>query len=170
MITLVSPRLVLSPPAESHAQALAEIHQDPEVAQYLLGGIPATVSSDAAWRNVAMLVGHWHLRRVGSWVVEERATRAVIGRVGFWCPPSWPAVELTSLIRRSHWGQGFATEAARRSLQWAQEHTRLIRVSSLIQPDNKRSIRVAVKLGETLRAQRELEGILHHEYHVELKR
>jgi RimJ/RimL family protein N-acetyltransferase len=117
-----------------------------------------------------MLVGHWHLRGVGSWVIEERSTRAVIGRVGFWHPPSWPGVELTWLIRRSHWGQGFATEAAQRALQWAKDHTRLTRIVSLIHPDNCRSIRVAAKLGQTRGTQREVWGILHDEYQLELKR
>ena len=76
------------PQADAHAcfsRALVEIHRDPDVAQYLLGAVPATVSSDTAWRNVAMLVGHWHLRGVGV-VGGRRATRAVIGRVGFWKP------------------------------------------------------------------------------------
>ena len=65
MITLTTARLRLRPPSDGDATAFAEIHQDPEVAQYLLGGSPSLVNADIAWRNVAMLVGHWQLRGFG---------------------------------------------------------------------------------------------------------
>lgn len=170
MMTLTTARLRLRAPGDADALAFAEMHADPEVAQYLLGGAPALVNADIAWRNIAMLVGHWHLRGFGSWVVEELDSGIVVGRVGFWQPPSWPDVELTWLVRRSHWGQGLATEAAHRALAWLRTDTRVERVVSLIHPDNSRSIRVASKLGQTRQASREVAGVVHHEYGLSLTR
>lgn len=170
MMTLRTTRLLLRPPADDDALAFAEMHADPEVAQYLVGGAPALVDADIAWRNIAMLVGHWQLRGFGSWVVEEPDAGIVIGRVGFWQPPSWADVELTWLIRRSHWGHGFATEAAHRAMDWLRTETRIDRVISLIHPDNSRSLRVASKLGQTHAATREIAGVVHHEYGVTLTR
>lgn len=169
-LALETPRLTLRLPAERDADAFAEMHQDPEVTKYLVGGSPAIVGPDVAWRNIAMLLGHWQLRGFGSWSVEEKVSGTLVGRVGFWKPPSWSDVELTWLIRRSHWGQGYATEAADRAISWARLDTKIDRIASLILPLNKRSIRVATKLGERLVGEREVAGVIHHEYQLVLPR
>lgn len=170
MITIETARLILRPPAERHGEAFASIHEDPEVARYLLGGVPTVTGPDVAWRNVAMLLGHWQLRGFGSWAIEHREIGAVIGRVGFWQPPSWPAVELTWLIRRADWGQGYATEAAQAALSWACSAADMASIISLIQPANQRSIRVAEKLGMTCEGERPMAGVLHLQFALTLTR
>ena len=44
-----------------------------------------------AWRNMAMVVGHWQLRGFGLWAVEERGSGEFVGRVGCWRPRVGPA-------------------------------------------------------------------------------
>ncbi len=150
MVTIETQRLRLRCPYGADARVLAEIHSDPDVAQYVLGGVPSEVGLEQAWRNIAMLVGHWHLRGFGPWIVEDRLNGEVVGRVGFWAPDGWPGIELTWLMRRSRWNAGFATEAALAALTWAARTLPTRRLISLIHPDNVRSIRVAVKIGEEL--------------------
>jgi RimJ/RimL family protein N-acetyltransferase len=155
MVTVETARLLLRPFKASDAQPMLEIHEDPEVARYLVGG-PAPSSLNGltvAWRNIAMMIGHWHLRGYGAWVVEERATGGVIGRVGLWHPGGVPEIELGWVIRRSHWRRGFATEAADAALRWTWEHVATDRIVSWIQPDNAPSIRVAEKIGQRLERQ-----------------
>jgi RimJ/RimL family protein N-acetyltransferase len=82
----------------------------------------------------------------------------MIGRVGFWNPEGWPGFELGWLIGRSHWGSGLATEAARAALDYAAQSLRQPRVISLIRPDNRRSVRVAEKLGEKYERTIQLQG------------
>jgi RimJ/RimL family protein N-acetyltransferase len=147
MTTLETPRLLLRPLQASDAEPFMEIHQDPEVIKYVLQGAPPG-GLTVAWRNIAMMIGHWHLRGYGPWAVTEKTTGAVIGRVGLWNPEGWPGIELGWIIRRSHWNHGFATEAAKAALQWAWDHVDTDRIISVIQPDNARSIRVAEKIGE----------------------
>jgi RimJ/RimL family protein N-acetyltransferase len=53
------------------------------------------------------------------------------------------------MLGRAWWGRGYATEAARASLDWGFEQLPVDEVVSLIQPDNAASIAVAEKLGET---------------------
>jgi RimJ/RimL family protein N-acetyltransferase len=149
-VTIETLRLRLRLPQGSDAGPLAEIHSDPEISPYVLGGVPPVVGLEVAWRNIAMLVGHWHIRGFGPWVVEDRLNREVVGRVGFWAPDGWPGIELTWLIRRSHWNSGLATEAASAALTWADRTLSTKRIISLIHPDNVRSIRVATKIGEQL--------------------
>ena len=65
------------------------IHEDPEVVQHVVFGAPPG-GITVAWRNVAMMVGHWHLRGYGQWTVVEKGSGEVIGRVGLWNPEGWP--------------------------------------------------------------------------------
>lgn len=141
-------RLTLRLPQESDAIPLMEIHQDPEVSEFVLGNPAAGATS--AWRTIAVMLGHWHLRGYGHWTIVEHGSGDVIGRVGLWNPEGWPGIELGWVIRRSRWGEGFATEAARAALDWAWHHVATGRIISIIRPDNHRSIRVAHKLGATL--------------------
>ncbi|MGO4333335.1 GNAT family N-acetyltransferase [Labrys sp. KB_33_2] len=41
-----------------------------------------------------------------------------VGRVGPWQPEGWPGTEIGWALYRSHWGKGYATEAAARCVTW----------------------------------------------------
>ena len=137
-------RLVLRMFRESDTDAYAEMVADPEVMRFL--GKP--MSRQEAWRNMAMVLGHWHLRGFGFWAVEEKATGELAGRVGCWRPEGWPGLEVGWTLRRRFWGRGYATEAARASIDYAFTTLKQTRVISLIAPENINSIRVAERLGE----------------------
>lgn len=134
-------------PDPADAEALMRIHEDPEALKHVHHGAGSEGLAHAL-RMVTRMTEHWHQRGYGPWVVVERATGQVIGRVGLWNPEGWPDLELGWIILRSHWGQGFATEAAAAALAWTWDHVQTDHVISLIEPDNLASIRVAEKLGE----------------------
>jgi RimJ/RimL family protein N-acetyltransferase len=158
MVTRETPRLVLRPPDASDLEAFVEIHEDPEVIRHItIVGQPN--GRPSAWRLLALMLGHWHLRGYGQWAVVEKATRHVIGRVGLWNPEGWPGVEVGWVIRRSRWGNGFATEAARESIRFAFDEVGADHLISIIRPDNARSIRVAEKIGETLERTETIDGV-----------
>jgi RimJ/RimL family protein N-acetyltransferase len=144
--SLETERLVLRMFRESDTDAYAEMVGDPEVMRFLGGGQP--VPRAEAWRNMAMVLGHWHLRGYGMWAVEEQASGELVGRVGCWRPEGWPGLEVGWTLRRRFWGRGYATEAARASVAYAFEALDQTRVISLIAPENVNSIRVAERLGE----------------------
>jgi RimJ/RimL family protein N-acetyltransferase len=128
---------------------------DPEIMRYLGG---KTLNRLEAWRHMAFLIGHWDLLGYGHWAVEEKASGAFAGRVGFLNPADWPGFEIGWTLGRNFWGKGYATEAARRALQFAFDDLNRSHVISLIHPDNKASIRVAERLGEKLEGNTELLG------------
>jgi RimJ/RimL family protein N-acetyltransferase len=157
MVILETSRLQLRPPQGSDAEPLREIHEDPEVIKHVQFGAPPG-GVTVAWRHIAMMIGHWHLRGYGQWTVVEKTSGHVIGRVGLWNPEGWPGIELGWIIRRSHWSKGFATEAARAALQWGWDHVETDHIISIIQPDNVPSIRVAEKIGERLEREDVMNG------------
>jgi RimJ/RimL family protein N-acetyltransferase len=156
MVTLETERLTLRMLREADLDAYAEMCADPDVMRYLGDGQP--LARPMAWRNLAMLVGHWSLRGYGLWAVEERGSGVLVGRIGFWHPEGWPDFELGWTLRRAFWGRGYATEGARAALRYAFTQMGRPHVISLIQPDNTASIRVAQRLGERLVGSTEVMG------------
>lgn len=121
-------------------------------------GTGVTLTRTQSWLSIAGMLGHWQMRGYGMWAVEEKASGAFVGRAGFLDPAGWPGFELGWLFGREHWGGGYATEAARRALEYAFSELRRDRVVSLIRPGNDRSVRVAERLGATLAGEVELLG------------
>ncbi len=62
-----------------------------EIMRYLGG---KTFDRIQAWRHFAYLRGHWEFLGYGYYAVEEKATGALIGRVGYTNQPGWPGFEL----------------------------------------------------------------------------
>ena len=114
MITIHTPRLLLRPFCDTDIEPYAAMCGDPEVMRYL--GDRAVLSKEDAWRQMAMLVGHWSLRGFGSWAVEERATGNFVGRVGLHYPDGWPDREVNWAFARQYWGKDFGFEAAQAAL------------------------------------------------------
>jgi RimJ/RimL family protein N-acetyltransferase len=156
VLTLETERLRLRMFCQDDLDAYATICADPEVMRYLGEGKALTRSE--AWRQMAMILGHWSLRGFGLWAVEERASGALVGRIGFFQPEGWPGFELGWMLRRESWGKGYATEGTRRALAHAFTEMGRDHLISLIRPANQASIRVAERLGETLEGRTDLFG------------
>jgi RimJ/RimL family protein N-acetyltransferase len=144
--SLDTPRLRLRQFAEADLDDYAALCADAEVMRYL--GDRGPLSREDAWRQLAMLVGHWALRGYGMWAVEELATGAFVGRVGLHYPEGWPEPELGWALARHYWGRGYALEAATAAVRVAFGTLGWPRAVSLIAASNLRSIRLAERLGE----------------------
>lgn len=130
--------------------ACAAMWAEPEVVRYI-GGRPFT--REEVWARLLRYAGHWSLLNYGYWAVEEKATGAFAGELGF----ADFQRELESPLRevpelgyafcsRAH-GKGYATEAARAALEWGDTHFVLKQTVCIIHPENLASIRVAEKCG-----------------------
>jgi RimJ/RimL family protein N-acetyltransferase len=133
---------------------------DPNVTRYI-GGTP--LSQEEVWARLLRYVGHWHWMGFGYWLVEEKTTGSFAGEVGFadWKRDITPSLigvpELGWVLPTRVHGQGYATEAARAALAWADSRladssaesvsTSLGRTVCIIHPEHVRSIRVAQKCG-----------------------
>lgn len=157
-MTLETPRLTLRQWTLADFEAYAAMLADPTVMKFLsLTRQP--VPRFGAWQAFAALVGHWQLRGFGFFAVVERGTEAFVGSVGPWHPEGWPGLEVGWTLRAEYWGRGYATEAARASVDFAFRQLKCSRVISLIHPENAPSKRVAERLGERL------DGEIHLAHH-----
>lgn len=156
MVTLHTQRLLLRMFHQADFDAYAQICADPEVMRYLGAGKP--LAREEAWRQMAMILGHWQLRGYGLWAVQDQASGALLGRIGFFQPEGWPGFELGWMLARPYWGRGYATEGARAALHYGFQELKHEHIISLIRPHNAASIRVAERLGERLEGQTEIGG------------
>ncbi len=162
--TLETERLLMRRFTQDDFEPLAAIHADPMVMRYLGDGKPLAPAQ--TWLAMASYLGHWELRGYGLWAVEEKATRRFIGRIGLLNPEGWPSLEIAWTLGRERWGNGFATEGARAALDFAFSKLKLDHLISIIHPDNAASIRVAIRIGETLERQVELFGVTRSVYGI----
>jgi RimJ/RimL family protein N-acetyltransferase len=147
---LTTERLRLRSHRAADLDALAAMWADASVARHI-GGRPAT--REEAWARLLRYVGHWSLLGFGYWVVEERASGAFVDEVGFGdfkrdIEPSFgDALEAGWALAPSAQGRGYATEAVRAALRWADEDLGRRRTVCLIAPENEPSRRLAARCG-----------------------
>ena len=153
---LTTPRLQLRPWVEGDLDAYARIVSDEEVMRYFTGG---TLDRAAAWRQIALFIGHQALRGYTQAAVIDRTRGRLIGRGGLWCPEGWPGLEVGWMLQRDAWGQGLASELGRAARDYAFDTLGAEHLISIIHPDNERSLRVAQAIGATFERQTELAGM-----------
>lgn len=142
-------------------EAIAHAMADENTVRYL--GVKP-MNRQEAWRSMAAIMGHWEIRGFGFFSLESKETGEWVGRVGPWYPEGWPAPEIGWTISPDHLRKGYATEAARASLDYAFNKLGWQEVIHVILPGNAGSIGVAEKIGSRfLRAQQGIPGILDDE-------
>lgn len=150
---LETERLILREWRNEDFEPLAGFLADEDVMRYLSG---KPLSRSDAWRSMATTIGHWHLRGYGVWAVERKADKAFIGRIGMLNPEGWPGLEVGWTLGKPYWGMGYASEAGRAAMNYAFLTQPVDRIISVIDPRNKASQAVALRLGETKGEQRQL--------------
>lgn len=161
MIRLHTERLILRPFQQDDLPAYLELVGDATAMRYIGSGM--TLGREAAWTQLATLLGHWQLRGYGLWAIEERGSGALVGRAGLFNPEGWPGIEVGWALIRRYWGKGYATEAATAALDWAFDALEVGEIISCIQPANHASIKVAERLGEQFSHEELLQG---HKVHI----
>ena len=130
---------------------LVALDSDPEVMRYLTGGAPTP--RDVIERDIlpGFLRSYEPHAGFGVWAGIERASGAFQGWASLRLRDGHPGeATLGYRLRRSAWGQGYATEAARALIGAAFRNTDLQRVTATTYQDNRASRRVMEKLGMTL--------------------
>jgi len=151
---LQTPRLILRTWRDSDADAFAAMNADPLVMRHF-PSIQTREQSDASLGRVRK---HFEDRGYGLWAAELRDTSgqdvgAFIGFVGLQVPRFeahfTPCVEIGWRLLPKFWGKGYATEAARASLDFGFSTLGLAEIVAMTVPANLPSIAVMKRLGMT---------------------
>jgi RimJ/RimL family protein N-acetyltransferase len=148
MPVLETERLILRAPQASDFEVFAPFCMS-DRARFVGGGADKDIGH--AWRVLAILSGHWHLRGFGTFVLTDRATGQPIGSAGPWYPGDWPERELGWTIwTEAAEGRGYAHEAVSELRRHAFHDLGWSTAVSYIDSRNDRSIALARRLGCTL--------------------
>ncbi len=145
MIRLETERLILRPLVPEDAAALFGIVSDPENVRYL-GTVSASFAEVRGYIENHLSANSPHGLSFCAAIL--RSTSEIIGRAGLFVSniDGKDEIELAYLFNRSHWGCGFATEAARAFVKRGDE-IGATRIIAIVHPNNVASIRVAEKTG-----------------------
>ena len=152
---LVTQRLRLRPVVPDDLEPLAAIWTDPLVMRHMSG---RTRTAAERRDRIRELMEHQRQHGFGKWTVVERATDEAIGYCGIELYEGGPDVELGFCLARSAWGRGYATEAARASLEHGLAAIGFERVLAVVDPANRASMRVLEKLRLTCLGPTMVEG------------
>jgi len=147
---LETERLRLRGHSLSDFEPMMAMWGDPQVTRFI-GGKPST--QEEVWSRLLRYIGHWAALGFGYWAVEDKATGAFVGEVGFAdfkrdLEPSFEGIpELGWGLGTWAHGKGYATEAVRAAAEWGDTHFKGARMVCMIAPENVASIRVAEKSG-----------------------
>jgi RimJ/RimL family protein N-acetyltransferase len=160
-----TPHLLLRPFTLEDSATLFRIYQDEPVLRYFPN--PAPPSLEKVDRFLTNQQKHWEQYGYGNWAILPDGEKNIVGWAGLQFLPELNETEVGYLLEHSFWGKGYATEAARASLQYGFSHYDFSNIIALIHPDNLASRRVIEKCGAVFSETISLWGIRLMRYKVE---
>lgn len=143
-------RLRLVPWKGIYSDQFADLCGDAEAMRFISRGRPLPrVAVDEILERTRKM---WDEHGFGPWAALEKRTGRWVGRVGLSLLDDWPWADKWEVgyeLLPTVWGQGYATEGARRAIRFAWEQTPLRRIISVTVPDHAASRRVMEKSGMT---------------------
>jgi RimJ/RimL family protein N-acetyltransferase len=158
-LELETDRLLLRPLVENDWEMALETFMDPEVMKF----VADVGSEEALAEEMKTAIRRGAGGRIGVWCVLQRETGEKLGTAILLPLPieeddtDWSLVqedrypdadiEVGYILKRSAWGNGYATEACRRLVQFAFEETELDEIVAVTDPRNAASEKVLRKCG-----------------------
>lgn len=145
--TIETERLGLRQWCESDKTPFAQMNSDQEVMRYF----PSTRTPEQSNLLVERLSQAIDHLGYGFWAVERKDNKEFVGFIGINYSasglPFAPCVDIGWRLAKPHWGQGFATEGALASLDYAFTAANLEKVLSITPTTNAPSENVMRKIG-----------------------
>ncbi len=125
----------------------AKINADLEVMEHF----PKPLSTEETSEFIERLQKHYDVNGYNYFATEVLETGELIGFIGLafqeYITEYTPATDIGWRLKRSAWGKGYATEGAKRCLQFAFEDLNLKKVISVFTEKNTKSENVMKKIG-----------------------
>ncbi len=149
MTEIHTPRLLLRRWHDDDLVPLADINADPQVMRWIGDG--STLDLEQTAEAIERWEEEWDEEGFGIFAVELLASGELAGLVGLtvpeYLPEVLPAVEIRWRLGQSFWGQGYASEAAQATLEFALQDRGLDRVIAVPRLGDDASENVIRKLG-----------------------
>jgi RimJ/RimL family protein N-acetyltransferase len=131
------------------------LNQDPQVLKYT--GDDPFLNIQAS-KDFLLAYDHYEKYGVGRLAVIEKSSSKFIGWCGLKYSPKEDEYDIGFRFFREYWNQGFATETAKKCLDYGYKDLKISRIVGRAMSDNKASIRILEKLGMTFNMRFEVGG------------
>ncbi|HEX9960751.1 MAG TPA: GNAT family N-acetyltransferase [Pyrinomonadaceae bacterium] len=142
-------RLVLRRYVEKDKQDFIRLFTDAAVMKHVGDGVLTAEQTEAFWQK---LFEKLYPQNFNIWAVFAKGDSAYVGHVGIYPRPTrkedW---EFVYFLDRNAWGKGYATEIARRIIEFGFEELNLPEVFATVDDAHSASIRVLEKAGMSLK-------------------
>ncbi len=128
---------------------LTEINSDPEVMEHF----PSTLSEKETENLMERLKKHYDEREYTYFATDILETSELIGFIGLayqtYKTEFSPATDIGWRLKKTAWGKGYATEGAKRCLEYAFNELKMNKIFSICTINNRKSENVMKKIGMT---------------------
>jgi len=144
---LETERLILREWIDGDIQPFVDMNCDPDVMRFFPKHLTAEESRQFIAKSNSILLE----KQFGLWAVEIKESGEFIGFIGLAIPTFetsfTPCTEIGWRLTKQSWGKGYATEGAKRVLQYAFKNLDLKEVVSFTSELNRPSIKVMERIG-----------------------
>jgi ribosomal-protein-alanine N-acetyltransferase len=145
MKILETERLMLRNQQPGDLDFIAKMFGDAEVMRFIGDG--KTFPRSAAEQSITKWNDYERKHGFTSWAIIRKEDNSFIGKCGFNYLPDNSEIELSYMLDEPYWGNGYASEIAKATLDYGINKLNMKRVVALVYPQNSPSIRVIEKTG-----------------------
>jgi len=143
-IVFESPRLLLRQFTEEDAPLIFQLNSDPEVIKYVHELL--LTSEDQARKIIVDVIMPQYKNNLGRWAIHLKENNQFLGWCGLKYRPELDETDLGYRLKKSTWGKGYATEAAKHTLDHGLNKLNLPVITAHAHVENIASIRVLEKI------------------------
>jgi ribosomal-protein-alanine N-acetyltransferase len=144
-IVFETPRLILGQFTQADAHLILELNSDPEIVKYLHE--PVLTTEEEAKKIIVDIILSQYKNNLGRWATYTKDNNEFIGWCGLKYRPELDEIDLGYRLKKSAWGKGFATEAAKHTIDHGINKLHLKLITGRAHIENIASIKVLEKIG-----------------------
>ncbi len=144
-IIFETPRLKLGQFTDADAPLILQLNSDPEIVKYVHE--PVLSTEEQAKKIIIEIILPQYKNNLGRWATYTKSNNEFIGWCGLKYRPELDEIDLGYRFKKSAWGKGYATEAAKHTLDHSFNKLDLKLITGRAHIENIASIKVLEKIG-----------------------
>ena len=144
-IVFETPRLILRQFTEEDASLILQLNSDPEILKYVHE--PVLTTEEQAKKILTEIILPQYKNNLGRWAIHTKSNYEFIGWCGLKYRFESNDIDLGYRLKKDAWGKGYATEAAKQTLEFGLNNLSLQLITGRAHIKNIASINVLEKIG-----------------------
>jgi [ribosomal protein S5]-alanine N-acetyltransferase len=144
-IIFETPRLTLRRFTQADAPVVQQLNSNPNVLKYL--DEPLLETEEHALHILNSIILPQYKNNLGRWAIHLKTTNEFIGWCGLKYRQELDEIDLGYRLMQQYWGNGYAFEAAKHSLDYAFQQLHLKTIVGRAHINNLASLKILEKLG-----------------------